>query len=116
MNASQFSLDYLSPTQSAASAPAEPDQRTRPAAAPATDPWDEVVQFYGAPVLATLQVGGRKRVRELFDVTREQAKAPKLTLDEFARVIHEMVRRRQVAVIEKTPEPADWLVALPLPS
>lgn len=120
MNTSNFSLDYLAPTLSAASVAAAPGltpaPALAPAAAPAADPWDEAVHFYGAPVLTTLQEDGRKRVRELFDITKVKTKTPDLGLDEFTRVIHEMVRRRQVAVVEDATAFADCIIALPIRS
>lgn len=118
MNPSQFSLGYLRPSiaPAAASESGGGDASHEAAAAPGSDPWDQAINFYGGPVLTTLQEQGRKTVRELFEITRTKKNAPRLILDEFVRVIDEMSRRRQVTVIERTGDRAEWMVALPISS
>ena len=78
----------------------------------AFDPWAEAIRYYGAPVLKTLQEGGVKTVRELFDATKAVLKVPDLQVDQFAGVVWRMVEGRQLAVVKSAPTLVESSVAL----
>lgn len=103
MNIKNFSLDYIQPvkTQSAASV---------------ADPWAEAVNYYGPPILKTLQEGGHKRVQALFDITKEILKVPDLQLEQFVGVIDRMILNRQLTVVQSGATPGEAIVALPVPA
>lgn len=93
MNFKNFSLDYLEPTVSVA---------TKMPVVSA--PWQAAIKYYGEPVLKILQNGGPKTVRELFDITKEQANAKDLGLDQFDEIIKKMISETKVLTIVKSAE------------
>jgi hypothetical protein len=109
MNVRNFSLDFLQPGSSSRG-PAAPSS----SAAPPDDEWAEAIRYYGQPVLRTLQAGGAKRVKELFEATKTALPAPTLELNQFLNVVWRMIDRRQLAVVERAETLAECSVGLPI--
>lgn len=109
MNVRNFSLDFLQPTSSSRG-PAAPSSSARPVA----DEWAEAIRYYGQPVLRTLQKGGARSVRELFEVTKIDLNVPTLELNQFLNVVWRMIESRQIAVVEHAETLAECSVALPI--
>jgi hypothetical protein len=102
MNIKNFSLDYIQPSGAAQ-------------AVPATDPWVDAVNYYGPPILRTLQEGGHKRVHELFERTKVDLNVPDLQLEQFVGVVDRMILNRQITVVQTGESSGEAIVALPVP-
>ena len=103
MNIKNFSLDYIQPAETQAPTAVQ-------------DPWAEAVNYYGPPVLRTLQEAGHKRVQELFEITKTTLKVPDLQLEQFVGVIDRMILNRQLTVVKSGGTSGEAIVALPVPA
>jgi hypothetical protein len=101
MDLSKFSLDYIRPSNVEKRSSVEQ-----------SDAWSEAVEFYGNPVLETLQGEGRKTVDELY--IKAKVNAPNLEFEQFSGVLQHMVSDGRLSITKVGDTFRDYVVTLPV--
>ena len=103
MDLSKFSLDYIRPSNIEKRSSVEQ-----------SDAWSEAVEFYGNPVLETLQDKGRKTVDELYGIIKARVNAPNLEFEQFSGVLQHMVSDGRLSITKVGDKFRDYVVTLPV--